>query len=110
MSLKTPRIPPFSYGFTSAAIRASVSESVQVVLVLLPELLALRHVPLPRGDLRHDVREQPERVDRRQHRNADQVAERHDHEDRLQLMTHLQRVTCELVPRQAVHALRERAA
>src|SRR5438034_1409812 len=110
MSLKTPRIPPFFFGFASSAIGVSVSESVQVVLVLFPELLALRHVPLPRRDLRHDVREQPERVDRRQHRNADQVAERDDHEDRLQLMAHLQRVTGELVPRQAVQALRERAA
>src|SRR2546430_12463481 len=110
MSLKTPRIPPFFFGFASSAMGVSVSESVQVVLVLFPELLALRHVPLPRRDLRHDVREQPERVDWRQHRDADQVTERHDHEDRLQLMAHLQRVTGELVPRQAVHELRERAA
>src|SRR2546427_3085940 len=97
MSLKTPRIPPFFFGFAASVIRVSVSESVQVVLVLLPELLALRHVPLPRRDLRHDVREQPERVDRRQHRDADQVTERHRSEEHTSELQSQSNLVCRLL-------------
>src|SRR6266581_6949614 len=97
MSLNTPRMPPRFFGFSS--------EPMEVIFLLLPELLAPRHVPLPRRNLRHDVRQQPERVDRWQDRHAHQVAERHDHEDGFQLVPHLDGMPGELVPRHAVHEL-----
>src|ERR1043166_2940533 len=95
MSLKIPRTPPFFFGFSS--------DAMEVIFLLLPELLAPRHVTLPGGDLGDHIREQPERVHRREHRYADQVTHRHHHEDRLHLMPHLDGMTGELVPGHAVH-------
>src|SRR2546422_2592864 len=84
MSLKTPRIPRFLFGLSS--------DGVEVILLLFPEILPARHVALPGRDLGHHVRQEPERVHRRQHRHADEVAHRHHHEERLHLVPHLQGV------------------
>src|SRR3989442_13891452 len=89
MSLKTPRIPRFFFGL--------FSDGVEVIFLLLPEILPARHVALPGRDLRYQVRQEPERVHRRQHRHADQVAHRHHHEDRLHLVAHLERVAGAIV-------------
>src|SRR2546429_231394 len=73
-----------------------------------------QHPALPARDLRRHVGQEPQRVVRRQDRHAQEVAhqlaERHDHEARLQLVPHLQRVTGKLVARQAVHETPHRAA
>src|SRR2546428_1529120 len=102
MSLKTPRIPRFLFGVSL--------DGVEVIFLLLPEILPARHVALPGRDLRHHVRQEPERVHGRQHRHTDQIAHRHHHENRLHLVPHLQGVAGELVPRHPVEKLRERLA
>src|SRR2546425_1217729 len=94
MSLKTPRIPRFFFGLSS--------DGVEVILLLFPEILPARHVALPGRDLGHHVRQEPERVHRRQHRHADEVAHRHHHEERLHLVPHLQGVAGGHRPRPAL--------
>src|SRR5262245_53365366 len=106
MSRKAPSNPPrfFTFGSSAIACLSPVcgSEAVEVVLFLLPEFLAAGEVPLPPRDLRHHMREEPERVHGWKDGYAHQIAERHHHEDRFQLVPHLYRVPGELVARQTV--------
>src|SRR3989475_12126968 len=102
MSLKTPRIPRFLFGVSL--------DGVEVIFLLLPEILPARHVALPGRDLRHHVRQEPERVHGRQHRHTDQIAHRHHHENRLHLVPHLQGVAGGTVPPPPPEKIPERPA
>src|SRR5919201_5329491 len=117
MSRKIWNTPPFFFA-VSSPIRVSslpkaprlLSHAVQVVVLLFPELAAPCHVALPYREVGHHIRQQAHGVRRRQYRNADELAERDDHEHGFELVAHFKGVAGELVARQPMHELGDHLA
>src|SRR5512143_1159603 len=97
-----------SAAFSCSVISISPSQPVQVMLVIGAELALAQYVPLPRLDLRHDERQQPQSVVRRQDRDAEHVAVDPQHEQRLHRGADLERLLRDLVARGPVEELAQR--
>src|SRR5713226_6632953 len=66
------------------------------------DVFLAQHAPFPRGDLRGHVRQKPERIVRREDRDADQVSHRDQNEEMLHAGARAHRVAGHLVRGHAV--------
>jgi len=78
------------------------------MLVVATQLAFAQDASLPRLNLRHDERQQPQSVIRRQNGHAQHVAENADHEERLHRGADLERMLGDFVAGEAVEELAQR--
>src|SRR5208282_919921 len=85
------RVLPFE-GWSSANSRAAsrpvflgLSNAVQMELLFVRQVSFLHHPPFPCRDLGHHIRQDPQRIQRRNHRDTQHVSQGDQHEGGLQL-------------------------